>query len=600
MRSSCEPPLVQPATTGNLTDCVVETAREEPRRVSVSRKGADGQWRDTTAEEFLAEVTAIAKGLLAAGIAPGDRIGIMGRTSYEWTLFDVAGWFAGAVTVPVYETSSAEQVEWILADSGCVACVVETTENAGRVATVRERLPRLRDVWTLESGAVEELRTAGKDVPDADLERSRSVAGPGDPATIIYTSGTTGRPKGCELTHGNFLDLARNARAAIPEVLQRPDAATLMFIPLAHVFARYIQALCLVCRIRMGHTADAKDLLGDLAGFRPTFILAVPRVFQKVYNGAEQKAAAGGKLRARIFEQAVRTADAWSRSLDTGGPPLPLRLRHQLFDRLVYSKLRTLLGGRVEYAVSGGAPMGEHLAHFFRGVGLVVLEGYGLTETTAPLAVTRPSRLRIGTVGPPLPGTDVMIADDGEILARGVGVFRRYRDRPEETAATFTDDGWFRTGDLGSIDESGYLRITGRKKEIIVTANGKNVVPAALEDRLRPHPLVSQAVVVGDGRHFVGCLLTLDEEALPSWGANHGKPGLDLAAARGDADVLAELQKAVDRANEAVSRAESIRKFRVLPGDFTIENGYLTPSQKVKRSEVLKDFSDEVEALYTS
>ncbi|ABS04705.1 AMP-dependent synthetase/ligase [Kineococcus radiotolerans] len=599
MRSSCEPPLVQPATTGNLTDCVVETARQEPRRVSVSRKGADGQWRDTTAEEFLAEVTAIAKGLLAAGIAPGDRIGIMGRTSYEWTLFDVAGWFAGAVTVPVYETSSPEQIEWILADSGCVACVVETTENAGRVATVRERLPRLRDVWTLESGAVEELRTAGRDIADAEVERSRTLAGPDDPMTIIYTSGTTGRPKGCLLTHGNFLDLARNADAAIPEVLRRPGAATLLFIPLAHVFARFIQALCLVSRIRMGHTADAKDLLGDLAGFRPTFILAVPRVFQKVYNGAEQRAASGGKVKARIFEQAARTADAWSRSLDTGGPSLPLKLRHRLFDRLVYSKLRALMGGRVEYAVSGGAPMGEHLAHFFRGTGLVVLEGYGLTETAAPLTVTRPSRLRIGTVGPPLPGTDITIAEDGEVLARGVGVFREYLGRPRETEEAFLD-GWFRTGDLGSLDEDGNLRITGRKKEIIVTANGKNVVPANLEDRLRAHPLISQAVVVGDGRHFVGCLLTLDEEALPSWGANHGKAGLDLPTARTDADVLAELQRAVDKANASVSRAESIRRFRVLTEDFTVENGYLTPSMKVKRSEVLTDLADEVEALYTS
>ncbi|MFD0483769.1 AMP-dependent synthetase/ligase [Kineococcus sp. GCM10028916] len=599
MRSSCEPPLVQPATTGNLTDCVVDTARQDPRHVSVSRKGADGTWQHITAQEFLADVTAIAKGLLAAGIHPGDRIGIMGRTSYEWTLFDVAGWFAGAVTVPVYETSSPEQIEWILSDSGCVAAVVETTENAGRIASVRERLPALRDVWTLESGAVADLRTAGEDVSDADVEHSRSLARPGDPLTMIYTSGTTGRPKGCLLTHGNFLDLARNADEAIPEVLRRQDAATLLFIPLAHVFARFIQALCLVSRIRMGHTADAKDLLPDLAGFRPTFILAVPRVFQKVFNGAEQRAASGGRFRARIFEQAALTADAWSRAIDTGGPSVALRVRHRVFDRLVYSKLRTLMGGRVEYAVSGGAPMGEHLAHFFRGVGLVVLEGYGLTETTAPLTVNRPSRIKVGTVGPPLPGTDIAIAEDGEILARGVGVFHEYRGRAQETEEAFAD-GWFRTGDLGTLDDEGNLRITGRKKEIIVTANGKNVVPSALEDRLRAHALISQAVVVGDGRHFVACLLTLDEEALPGWGANHGRPGLDLAGARTDGEVLAELQKAVDKANESVSRAESIRKFRVLDDDFTVENGYLTPSLKVKRSEVLKDLAHQVEALYSS
>ncbi|WP_432571468.1 AMP-dependent synthetase/ligase [Kineococcus sp. SYSU DK005] len=597
MRSSCEPPLVPPATAGNLTDCVVETAREVPRHVSVSRKQPDGTWRDVTAAEFLADVVAVAKGLLAAGVEPGDRVALMARTSYEWTLVDVAVWFTGAVTVPVYETSSTEQVRWILSDSGAVACFAETTANAARVAEVREHLPQLRDVWTLAGGALDELRAAGRDTGDEELERRRALAGPGDPATIIYTSGTTGRPKGCVLTHGNFLDLARNARAAIPEVLQRPDAATLLFIPLAHVFARFIETLCLVCRIRVGHTPDAKDLLPDLAGFRPTFVLAVPRVFQKVYNGAEQRAAAGGKLRAAVFEQASRTAVAYSRALDSGRAPLPLRARHALFDRLVYAKLRALLGGRVEHAVSGGAPMGEHLAHFFRGAGLVVLEGYGLTETTAPLCVNRPSRIRIGTVGLPLPGTDVAVAEDGEILCRGVGVFREYRGREDATGEAF-EDGWFRTGDLGEVLDSGHVRITGRKKEIIVTANGKNVVPSTLEDRLRAHPLVSQAVVVGDQRHYVGCLLTLDEEALPSWGANHGRPGLDAVRAPTDEVVLAALQQAVDGANEAVSRAESIRRFRVLRDDFTIENGYLTPSQKVKRAEVLRDFAGEVDALY--
>ncbi|WP_432495097.1 AMP-dependent synthetase/ligase [Kineococcus auxinigenes] len=597
MRSSCEPPLVPPATTGNLTDCVVDTAREVPGHVSVSRRQDDGRWRDVSAADLLADVAAVAKGLIAAGVQPGDRVALMARTSYEWTLVDVAVWFAGAVTVPVYETSSTEQVRWILSDSGAVACFAETPENAARVAAVREGLPQLRDVWTLASGALEELRTAGGDTGEDELEQRRTLAGPSDPATVIYTSGTTGRPKGCVLTHGNFLDLARNARAAIPEVLQRPDAATLLFIPLAHVFARFIQVLCLVCRVRVGHTPDAKDLLPDLAGFRPTFVLAVPRVFQKVYNGAEQRAAAGGRLKAAVFERASATAVAYSRALDARGPSLPLRAQHALFDRLVYSKLRDLLGGNVAHAVSGGAPMGEHLTHFFRGAGLVVLEGYGLTETTAPLCVSRPSRIRIGTVGPPLPGTDVAVDDDGEILCRGLGVFREYRGREQETAEAF-EDGWFRTGDLGEIDDAGNLRITGRKKEIIVTANGKNVVPATLEDRLRAHPLVSQAVVVGDQRHYVACLITLDEEALPSWGANHGRPGLDLARARTDEVVLGALQQAVDRANEAVSRAESIRRFRVLADDFTIENGYLTPSQKVKRSEVLRDFAGEVDALY--
>jgi len=597
VRSTSEPLLVEVAATGNMTDCVVDTAREVPAHVTVSTRAGDGSWHDVTAQAFLTAVQGLAKGLIAAGIEPGDKVALLCRTRYEWTLADVATWFAGAVTVPVYETSSAEQIAWILSDSGAVACLVETPENAARVASVRGELPGLRDVWTIDSGAIEELTAAGREVGDDQLEGARTSAGPHDPATIIYTSGTTGRPKGCVLSHSNFRDLSLNAHAAIPEVLAREGAATLLFIPLAHVFARFIQGLCLVNRIRMGHTPDAKDLLPDLAGFRPTFILAVPRVFQKVYNGAEQKAAAGGKLRAGIFEAASQTAIAWSRSLDARGPGPVLRARHTLFDRLVYSKLRTLLGGRVEYAVSGGAPMGEHLAHFFRGVGLVVLEGYGLTETTAPLAVSRPSRLRIGTVGPPLPGTDLRIAEDGEVLARGVQVFSEYLHRPDETTAAMVD-GWFHTGDLGDIDADGYLRITGRKKEIIVTANGKNVAPAQMEDRLRAHTLVSQCVVVGDQRHFIGCLITLDAESLPSWGANHGKPGLDVEHARQDPDVLAELQRAVDGVNESVSRAESIRKFRVLPGDFTVENQYLTPSQKVKRGEVLKDFAADVEAIY--
>ncbi|WP_432546700.1 AMP-dependent synthetase/ligase [Kineococcus sp. SYSU DK004] len=600
MRTVSEPALVEPTTTGNLTDCVVTTAAEVPQHVTASVKQPDGTWRDVTAAEFLARVQRIAKGLLAAGVQPGDRVGIMSRTRYEWTLTDVAVWFAGAVGVPVYETSSPSQVEWILSDSAAVACVVESVENAGRVAAVRDRLPALRDVWTIDSGGLDELEVAGRDVPDADLERARTTAGPGDTATIIYTSGTTGRPKGCVLTHANLLDLARNAQAGVPEVLGKPGGATLLFIPLAHVFARFIEVLCLVARLRMGHTADAKDLLSDLSGFRPSFILAVPRVFQKVYNGAEQKAAAAGKAKAAIFARAAATAIAYSQSLDSGGPSLPLRLRHALFDRLVYAKLRALLGGDVTHAVSGGAPMGERLAHFFRGVGLVVLEGYGLTETSAPLTVTRPERLRIGTVGPPLPGSEFAVADDGEILARGIGVFGEYLGRPEETAAAFTEDGWFRTGDIGEVVDGAYLRITGRKKEIIVTANGKNVVPSQAEDRLRAHPLISQAVVVGDQRHFVACLITLDEEALPSWGANHDLPGLDLATAREHPTVRAELQKAVDAANEHVSRAESIRKWCVLEGDFTPENGYLTPSLKVKRDVVLRDHQAEVEALYAT
>ncbi|MFB9377709.1 AMP-dependent synthetase/ligase [Kineococcus gynurae] len=598
MRTISEAPLVPPIDQGNITDCVTAAASEEPRRPVVARKQADGSWADVSAAAFLEEVRALAKGLLAAGLRPGDRVGIMSRTRYEWTLVDVAVWFAGGVGVPVYETSSPEQVRWILSDSGAVACFVETTANAACVAEVRADLAALRDVWTIDSGAVAELTTAGRDVDDAELEQARRSASPQDTATIIYTSGTTGRPKGCVLTHANFVDLSRNATEAIPEVLRGEGAATLLFLPLAHVFARFIQVLCLSARVKIGHTSDPKDLIADLGGYRPTFILAVPRVFQKVYNGAEQKAAAAGSAKAKIFAAASATAIAWSRAEEQGKVGVGLRARHALFDRLVYSKLRALLGGRVQYAVSGGAPMGERLAHFFRGVGVTVLEGYGLTETTAPLSVGRPGRLKVGTVGPPLPGTTLAIADDGEILAKGVGVFSAYLHRPEATAEAITD-GWFHTGDLGDVDVQGFVRITGRKKDIIVTANGKNVAPAELEDRIRAHPLVSQVVVVGDARHFIGALVTLDPEALPSWGNLHGKPDLTLERALHDPDVEAAVQAAVDTANRSVSRAESIRKFRFLPDDFTIENGYLTPSQKVKRAEVLRDFAGEVDALYT-
>ncbi|WP_104432808.1 AMP-dependent synthetase/ligase [Kineococcus xinjiangensis] len=590
--------MVPLATSGNLTDCVVEAARTDPGRVSIRRKDATGRWVDVTAKQFLDEVTGLAKGLVAAGVKPGDRVGLMSRTRYEWTLTDVAIWFAGAVTVPVYETSSAEQLAWILEDSAAVACIVETTAHAGTVSSVRARLPQLRDVWTIDSGSLEDLHAAGRDVLDSELEERRRAVRPSDVATIIYTSGTTGRPKGCVLHHSHFLDLARNADAAIAEITQAPGATTLLFLPLAHVFARFIQALCLTGRITMGHTADIKDLVSDLETYRPTFILAVPRVFQKVYNGAEQKAAAAGPLKAKIFAAAAATAIAHSQARDTGGPGPVLVAKHALFDRLVYSKLRARLGGRVTHAVSGGGPLGERLSHFFRGAGLIVLEGYGLTETAAPLAVGRPDRIKIGTVGPPLPGVDVAIAEDGEILVRGLNVFAGYLNNPEATAEVFRD-GWFTTGDLGEIDADGYLRITGRKKEIIITAAGKNVAPAPLEDHLRAHPLISQAVVVGDDRPYVACLLSLDPEMLPVWGANNGKPGLDVATARQDPEVLAELQRAVDAANATVSRAESIRRFGVLTDDLTEANGMLTPSLKVKRGTVMAAHVDEVEALYS-
>ncbi|GAB2680245.1 AMP-dependent synthetase/ligase [Thalassiella azotivora] len=594
MREFSVPPLVEVDPSSNITDFVVQNAVRVPHAVAFRRKVAD-RWQDVTWREFLGEVTELAKGLVAAGVQPGDRIGLMSKTRYEWTLTDFAAWFAGAVTVPIYETSSAEQVSWILSDSGAVGVVVETEQHSDLVGRVRDQLPELRHVWGIDAGSLRELAASGGSVTDEDVEQRRSASGLQDLATIIYTSGTTGRPKGCELTHGNFTVLASNSTAQLKEVVGSQEASTLLFLPLAHVFARFIQVLCAASGTTMGHTADIKNVLEDLGSFQPTFILSVPRVFEKVYNSAEQTAESGGK--GKIFRQAADVAIAYSEAIDAGGPGLGLKLMHAVFDKLVYSKLRAKLGGRARYAVSGGAPLGARLGHFFRGIGLTILEGYGLTETTAPTSVNSLDVLRIGTVGQPIPGTAAKIAEDGEILLRGPHVFRGYWNNPTATEEAFTD-GWFRTGDLGEITPDGCLRITGRKKEILVTAGGKNIAPAVLEDRLRAHPLVSQTIVVGDGQPFVAALVTLDPEMLPTWLANNGKPDLSVADAARDDDVRAAVQAAVDEANEAVSRAEAIKAFRILPVDFTEETGHLTPSLKLKRNVVMKDFADEVAAIY--
>jgi long-chain acyl-CoA synthetase len=595
VREISVPALVPAAANDNLTDLVVRNAESSPGRAGFARP-VDGQWRDVTYAEFLDEVRGIAAGLVASGVEPGMRVGLMGRTRYEWTAFDFAIWFAGAVTVPIYETSAPEQVAWILADSGAAGLLVETRDHLDTVATVRSGLPGLRHVWCLQEGILAELAEAGRGVPDDELERRRRTLTGASIATLIYTSGTTGRPKGCELTHSNFAELARNADAMLPDVVHVDGASTLLFLPLAHVFARFIQVLCLQAKVRLGHSPDVKNLLDDLGAFRPTFVLAVPRVFEKIYNSAAATADAGG--RGRVFEAAARTAIGYSEALDGRGPGIVLRLQHALFDKLVYSKLRGRLGGRVQYSVSGGAPLGARLGHFFRGVGVTILEGYGLTETTAPATVNRPGKIRIGTVGPPLPGVDVRVADDGELLIRGVNVMTGYWNNPDATADVLEPDGWFHTGDLGEIDDDGFVRITGRKKEIIVTTGGKNVAPAQLEDRLRAHPLVSQCIVVGDQRPFIGCLVTLDAEMLPGWLEVHGRPPMDVATAATDPQVRAEVQAAVNHANETVSRAESIRKFLILDTDFTEASGHLTPKFSLKRQVILKDFASRVEELY--
>jgi long-chain acyl-CoA synthetase len=606
------PALVEIPASANLTDVIFERAESEPHTVVLRRKAASGTaWRDVTAAEFGDEVAALAKGLIAAGIEVGDRVGLMSRTRYEWTLADYAIWAAGAVSVPIYETSSAEQVEWMLDDSGARALIMETPDHEETTAEVLGRLPVVERTWLIEGGTaatvakpLDALAAEGAAVSDAQLEQRRKARSAGDLATIIYTSGTTGRPKGCQLTHGNLLADVRNVVAAIPEIFDIPGRSALLFLPLAHSYARIIQIGCLESATVLGHTPDVAKLLDDLGSFAPAFILAVPRVFEKVYNGAELQASAS-KLKAPIFRAATKTAIAWSAALGNEGQPGParpsLRLRasHGLFDRLVYSKLRAATGGRVRYAVSGGGALGERLGHFFRGTGITILEGYGLTETSAAATVNRPARNKIGTVGLPLPGVTVRIADDGEILIKGPNVFAGYLHNDAATAETL-HDGWLLTGDIGELDDEGYLRVTGRKKELIVTAGGKNVAPAVLEDRLRAHPLISQCMVVGDGKPYIACLVTLDEEALDAWKARRPKlANATTAELIDDPELTAEIQRAVDDANKAVSRAESIRRFRVLPVDFTEEGGYLTPSLKLKRGIVAKDFASEIDAIYS-
>jgi long-chain acyl-CoA synthetase len=597
MREISIPSLVDADPDWSIPGLLFKRVARAPHGTVIERSsGLGGTWTPVTAAAFAAEVASTAKGLVALGIASGDHVAIMSRTRYEWTVADFAIWAAGAVSVPVYETSSAEQVRWILSDSDVRLAIVETTAHAAVVEQVRAELPHLGEVLVIDEGAVAALVARGVDVTDAEIERRSSQLGADSVATIIYTSGTTGRPKGVVLTHGNFVALTLNGTLGLGEVCAQSDSRTLLFMPLAHVFARFIEVLCIPSGAVLGHAPDTRNLLADLGTFKPTFILAVPRVFEKVYNSSEQKAGAG--LTLKTFRWSAKVAITYSRAQETpAGPGVALKAQRLLADALVHRKLRAALGGRAKFAVSGGAPLGERLGHFYRGIGLQVLEGYGLTESTSVTAVTRPGAIAIGTVGQPFPGTSMRVQDDGEICIAGPHIFREYHNDPGATAESLVD-GWFHTGDLGSFDDKGNLRITGRLKEIIVTAGGKNVAPALLEDRLRGHPLVSQVVVVGDARPFIGALVTLDSELLPGWLSGHGLPPMEPAAAATDPQVLAALDRAVARANEAVSRAESIRKIHVLTTDFSEANGYLTPSLKVKRAQVLTDFAAEIDELY--
>ena len=588
--------IIPPPTSGSLVDDIVDNAQTAPQRValSVNRGGA---WVGVTSQQFLDQVKAVAKGIVASGVEPGQRVGIMSRTRYDWTVADYAIWYAGATVVPIYETSSAEQVEWILGDSNAVGVFLESAKNKKVFDEVADRIPDCTRAWIFDDGALDTLVAAGAGISDEELERRRATLNPESLATIIYTSGTTGRPKGCMLTHGNFMFEVDNIVAGMPQLFTVQGASTLLFLPLAHVFGRIIQLGCIHSGTRLGHAPDVKNLLGDLQSFQPTFLLAVPRVFEKVFNSAQQKATAEGK--GNIFNTAAQTAIDYSKSLDTGGPGLGLKIKHKVFDRLVYGKLRAAMGGKIEWAVSGGAPLGDRLGHFFRGIGVTILEGYGLTETSAATTVNRPDALKIGTVGQPFPGASVKVAADGELMLAGAQIFKGYWNNPTATAEAIEPDGWFHSGDIGEIDDQGFVKITGRKKELIVTAGGKNVAPAVLEDRLRANWLVSQCIVVGDAQPFIAALVTIDPESFPGWLKQAGTPeGSTIASMTNDPDLVAEIQKAVNEANKAVSNAEAIKKFTILQEDWTEEGGQLTPSMKLKRNVVMKEYASEVDALY--
>lgn len=596
MREFSVPATAPVAPEENLTDMVWANAERFGNAVSFRRQ-IDGTWVDITARDFAAQVMAVAKGMVAAGLELGDRVGLVSKTRYEWSLLDFAIWAAGGVVVPIYETSSADQIEWILSDSGATAVFVEASSHRAMVDDVVGKLPELRHVWQIDgaAAAVDELTALGAEITDEQVHERRGKVKAEHTATLVYTSGTTGRPKGCTLTHRNLLSEVRSALSRFPEILTAGNSL-LLFLPLAHILARALAVACVYSRVTIGHTADVKDLVSDLGQFRPTFVVAVPRVFEKVYNGAKQKAHAGGK--GKIFDAAEATSVAYSTALDNGGPGLGLRIKHAVFDKLVFTKLRAALGGRAMAAVSGGAPLGARLSHFFRGAGIPVYEGYGLTETSAAACVTFRGQEKVGTVGLPVPGTSVKIAEDGEILIKGDIVFTGYWNNEAATKEAL-EDGWFHTGDIGELDGDGFLKITGRKKEIIVTAGGKNVSPAQLEDRIRAHPLISQCMVVGDKQPFIGALITIDPEFFPAWKESHGKPAsAEVPDLIEDADLLAEIQAVVDDANKSVSKAEAIRKFRVLPVDFTEAGGEMTPSLKLKRSVVATTFSSDIDAIY--
>ena len=597
MREFSVPASFEVGEHDNIVSSIYSHEREDPDHVIFQRL-VDGAWRDVTAAEAASQIRSAALGLIAEGVTPGDRVALLSATRYEWPILDYAILSVGALTVPIYETSSAEQVRWVLADSGAVLAFAETDAHADTIEQLKGELPDLRKVLRIDGSgpsALDALAEAAKSVDAADLDARLAAIKATDPATLIYTSGTTGTPKGCQLTHSNLVYEIRGAKASFPTLLDKGERL-LVFLPLAHVLARAITIAAFANKVTSGFTSDTKNLVPMFGVFKPTLVVSVPRVFEKVYNTAEQNARNDGK--GRIFEIAVKTAIEWSQAQDNGGPGLLLRAKHAVFDRLVYGKLRAALGGNCHAAISGGAPLGARLGHFYHGVGLTIYEGYGLTETSAAITVNQIDAVKVGSVGKLLPGNSMRLADDDELLVRGGVVFAGYWRNEEETKAVFSD-GWFHTGDLGAIDDNGFLTIVGRKKEIIVTAGGKNVAPAILEDRLRAHPLISQAMCVGDAKPFIAALITIDPEAFPGWKQRNGKStDASVADLADDPDLAAEIDLAIKEANQAVSKAEAIRKFRILPVDFTEDTGELTPTMKVKRKVVAQKFATDIEALY--
>jgi long-chain acyl-CoA synthetase len=598
MRELSVPANIPPVTSGNVTDHIEELVARNPNFPSVSVQ-TDDDWNIITAAQFRTQVRSVAKGLIAEGLQPGDRIAILSRTRYEWTVADYAIWYAGCVTVPIYETSSPEQVEWIISDAHVVATFFEAQRTTHAFAPVADKVPHMTRSYIFGDDVLDQLTQKGVGISDGELDSRRTAVGPSDPATLIYTSGTTGRPKGCIITHGNMMAEVDTLVKGIPEVFEIPEASTLIFLPLAHVFGRLIQVAMLRGEVTIGHCPNPTALLRDLGSFKPTFLLAVPRVFEKVFNGSSAKAHEASPIKGKIFDRAAAVAIAYSEALDHGHMSKGLAFQHGLFDKLVYSKLRHAMGGRVTHAISGGAALGARLGHFYRGLGLIILEGYGLTETTAGSTLNLPSSLKIGSVGRPLPGTGVRIESDGEVLLKGPHVFMGYWNNQAATSEAMTSDGWFRTGDIGELDGDGFLRITGRKKELIVTAGGKNVAPAVLEDRLRANPIISQCVVVGDNRPYIGALITLDQEALPQILAANNIASAPMSELIANPEIRALVQKAVNSANESVSNSEAIKKFSILPEDLTIDNGYLTPKMSIRRHLIVQDFANEINSLYS-